>query len=332
MKKLLLVADQKRIQYKAHFIAFEELLLDKFSVDSYCDKSVHNRSFNLLNKSITNYSVVIILFPSIKALIIALYCRIRFVKVYYWYHEPFSGFKSYLVSGNSVGWALFFYLKSFYSDIISLIVNSVRFPSLTSASSYKNNLIKNSDLGIWPLFFSSRVSYNNKCRYLSFLGGLNPDHNIEGFISMVEKNSDLILLYKWKILIATRDFLADFYRIRLINSCVNFEIIDNKPLPENIYNDYYSSSFLIWNAYNRSSQSGVLINGLRHGCIPIINCNTSYFDLLDNCGVDVADIKYVLVMNEEELFKRSEISLDAFKKNFSIIKFQNHILLDLVNV
>ena len=221
--------------------------------------------------------------------------RLFNTKVVYWFHEPFESFVAYRKGGNSYMWIAQFWLKSTYSRIFSMMCNVVYLPSSKSLNIYNGGLISSKRAQILNLFFVKKTFNETRNIVLSYIGGLNGDHNFEGFVNFAIEFED----YFDSVHVYTRDIIKDSDLSRL-KGLSNLRIASGKPLTEIEMERAYNTTRFLWNAYNRSNQSGVLVNGLRFGCIPLINDSTSYIEEVACCSISIEDF-------ENGLFKKANL-------------------------
>lgn len=77
-----------------------------------------------------------------------------------------------------------------------------------------------------------------------------------------------------RFMIATRSSISSLLKEEIFVDAIRkgrIVIHEGRPMTENEINKYYRQSICVWNAYNRSTQSGVLPNALMQGTPVIVN-------------------------------------------------------------
>lgn len=129
-----------------------------------------------------------------------------------------------------------------------------------------------------PLIFPERTDFTKKEKLISYLGTISKDHAFDSFIEMIINNASFLIKNNFKVLVATSSNVDKLYLDKLNSLKINVEIIHSKLISDRDMNSYYSRTFLLWNAYHRSTQSGVLVNAFRHNCIPIFHRNNIKYE------------------------------------------------------
>jgi glycosyltransferase involved in cell wall biosynthesis len=203
---------------------------------------------------------------------LAYYCKKRGIPFFYVLHEPNLSFKSLVLEKQKAP-------KMFAAGVVN---------SLTCLLSYKVLLASREGLGeyekrmkcfnrnydYFPLIFRDRYDFSKdyKREYFSFIGGFSPAHASKEFLQFVEYALKHRLHIKF--LIATRHDIGTKLKVPTLEKGIRMGQIMvqyGRPLTEDEINGYYRRSICVWNAYNRSTQSGVLSNALMQGAPVIVN-------------------------------------------------------------
>jgi len=168
-----------------------------------------------------------------------------------------------------------------------------------------------------PLFFddeSEKLLQLSDKVYFSYIGTIAEDHAFDCYVNFIEsaiKNSwfpDLLFL------IATKSIIPNKQR-SIIESLANSDrisISEGHPLTNEEINVCYNNSVIVWNAYNRSMQSGVLPKAYMFGSAVIGSdqCNNEFLDdhktgVLVNDNRNVFEIKsaiHEIINHRSEFF------------------------------
>lgn len=277
MEKALVVSLSSNIGHFSHVVAYYRLL-EKLGyecvvyvkpeiscflpegIDYICDKVKYNE-----------YRLIVVYSPSKKNL--SLFFKVKLFtecKLIYVYHEPLSTRKSF--RDANVPWLktqkIFLYdianwLMVFWSDHIILSSN-------TAVSNYEKGIYRrlNSHYSYLPLIISDDYTDNykkDKRKYFSYIGTIAEDHAFNEFVSFVQWAITNRKLNNVTFLIATKSHLEQSDSIKEMVESGRLLIQEGRPLSEEEINHYYSSTLVIWNAYNRSTQSSVLVKALVFG-------------------------------------------------------------------
>ena len=218
--------------------------------------------FDWLNLSKSD--VIVIWAPSITAIFLLFFASIRSsaTKVYI-YHEPFTSFHSYRASGFSFFKTLRVYLISLVNKIICSLSNKIILPSTRAYSSiYNSHLMPNRYAKINLMFSDENgPNYINLPRnFISYIGTIAEDHAFDEFFRLMHESISGSLLSRFNFLIASRSQLPEKYLLLADNyvSSGRLTLHIGTSMSNDQINSFYSMSFVVWNAYKRSMQSGVL--------------------------------------------------------------------------
>jgi len=337
----------------SHLIAYYSLLKD-IGYDSHLyinKKFAHLDVDNSYNKiydiSILNYKkfdIVIFLFPSLKNILEIIKFRVlSSSKVIYLFHEPIISYNEFYKSGFNI----FHLIKLFFIDTINKFIiflsSKVILSSKKALNVYKKKYnFLNDKTSLIPLLFDDEnnldsTNIKNKV-YISYVGTIAPDHAFNKFCNYVEFALVNNLFKNFKFLIATGSKLNSDIKLKLqsINHFERLLIVEGKWLSNHEINNYYDTSLLIWNSYDRSTQSGVLPKSfmfstpvLGNNLIPneyIVHKKNGIY-LNDNS--DFSEITAAIKNISENIINFSTNSRKTFLENFFYknfkIKFKNLI-------
>ena len=135
----------------------------------------------------------------------------------------------------------------------------------------------------------SKIDVSNKI-YISYIGTIAEDHAFHKFINFVIYAIDNSLFKDHCFLIATGSNLNNKHdRILEKYKFTNrIKIVQGSYLSNDEINSYYLSSILVWNAYDRTMQSGVLAKAFMFGT-PVISLKKNSNEFVINLvtGIEI---------------------------------------------
>lgn len=300
-ESVTIAALTKRLNYTAFIIAIKQFLLERgFNVKFMLNTDIYPTN-KYESTSFFKNEHLFIIFPFKKMLLFVISRKFIRKKSYYWFHEPFTSFSAYRKSGNSFLWITQFYLKSVYSYFTCFFCDTVFIPSDLAVENYKNSIFFCEKIKFikFPLVFPDRTDFTKKEKLISYLGTISKDHAFDSFIEMIINNASFLIKNNFKVLIATSNNVDKLYLDKLNSLNLNIEIIHSNLISDRDMNSYYSRTFLLWNAYHRSTQSAVLVNAFRHNCIPIFHRDNIKYEY-ENISLIMNSKKYLI---DEDNFK-----------------------------
>jgi len=278
--RAILVSKRFHPGHYSHLLAYSKLLSSEgFQIRFRVHQNYSNLPQSRVRDYIATFSeslslergdIYFIIFPSFAALIELLFVRLLSSSlVIYTLHEPFTSFRSYRDSGFS-------WFKSFRVLVISIVshaicsmAHKVILPSEKAYSCYLNaqrnnpsSLFKLRCAKINLVFEDESTGMpsllSRDC--ISYIGTIAEDHAFDQFLSLINACISGNHLPCCKFLIATRSSIPGKYH-HLIQSCVSsgrLIVYSGVPLSNHKINTLFRQSLVVWNAYARSMQSGVL--------------------------------------------------------------------------
>lgn len=274
-KKCLIVSLKFHAGHWSHIMATNSILKELgYDCDLYVNKEFSrqrdaidlNFCDDLSIFKYKSYDNVIVLFPNIKNLWVL--CKFKFfgnVRVLYMFHEPIDNYFSFYRSGFNLIQIIKLFFVNQINKFTVYISTHILLPSKTSFAIYSRDYsYLNQNFVLIPLFFedefnSSEIKSTEKI-FISYIGSIASDHAFRkycDYIIYAIKNN----LFQDKIfLIATSNKIEYNLKNKLLDLGynVNLKIIEGSWLTNEQINFYYKNSAVIWNAYDRSTQSGVL--------------------------------------------------------------------------
>lgn len=260
-------------------------------------------------------SLSIFLFPSLHNITQSLYLKLfTKSKIIYLYHEPLEHIKSYLLY-HSILETCIIILKNIISLFTVILSDAILLPSKKSFNLYEHNhyTYLNKHYFYFPLLYPDYIHTNtNYTRtYFSYIGGICKDHAFDEYLSFILKaiEEKFLLNDGIKFCIATRNKLnINDTRIAKALESGRLVIQQGRHLTNEEISDYYSKSYVIWNAYNRTNQSGVLANSFMFGTPALV--------MKSNLSEFIKNHIEVLALNSNKDYQEITIALKEIITNF----------------
>jgi hypothetical protein len=217
----------------------------------------------------------VVWFPSLSVvfnlLLVRLFTRATTV---YIYHEPYTSFASYRHSGFGIRKALRVKAIAMISCTICFFSRKIILPSSRAFDAVEIAIHKPERYAKINLMYAdesddSRPSPERSS--ISYIGTIAEDHAFDEFVYLMKACIDDQLLETHNFMIATRSRVPAKYNA-VITECLSsgrLVLQSGTPMTNKNINLSYSQSFVVWNAYKRSMQSGVLPKAYMFGT-PVI--------------------------------------------------------------
>ncbi len=212
-------------------------------------------------------------FPSLKNIgeIIKLKYKYK-SKIAYVFHEPFDSVKNYRNGGFSWSKIAKVYLINLVNIFTIILSDAVILPSDKAYELYKKNYKKfNSNFHKMPLLFDDESNVADKAipkHYISYVGTIAEDHAFDKFLEFYIFACKHKKLEEFTFQIATKSSMSPEL-IDKLKGIGTIKIQEGRPLTNKEINEAYANSFVIWNAYNRTMQSGVLPKAFMFGALVV---------------------------------------------------------------
>ena len=192
------------------------------------------------------------------------------VKIVYVYHEPWHMSFQYFLSEGIMGTAKALAAHRLTVPVLRLS-STVILESRFGMRMYEQADARyNRNYAYFPQIYDDDANVGlfdlvQRKRYFSFLGTLCRSHGFDQYfefmLSALERGAD------WRFLIASRNPLPPHLEkdARFQQNRSKVEIRCGRPLTNDEMNECYAESFCVWNAYRRSTQSGVLPKAMMFG-------------------------------------------------------------------
>jgi hypothetical protein len=269
-------------------------------------------------KELKSVELAIFWFPSFRNITEIIRLRMQYNStIAYVFHEPFDSIKNYYNSGFSVTKILKICLINLINILVILLSHKIILPSSKALNLYKKKYhFINKNFTLIPLIFddeaSNLIKINHK-KYISYIGTIAADHAFDSYINFIESSIKNGWFLELSFLIATKNIIPTKEK-KLLEpylSSGRIFIVEGNPMTNEEINGYYNDSLMVWNAYNRSMQSGILPKAYMFGAAIIgsFQCENEFIEN-HKTGVLVEDNKNVIeiknaiteILDKKELF------------------------------
>lgn len=233
----------------------------------------------------------------------------------YVFHEPIDSFKPFKDAGFSWKYIMKLRLANLYSAAMTYLPNHIILSSKEAIKHYSNSsLYRRNAYTYIPLIFDDEYSdlYKAKRRlYFSYIGTIAADHSFQEYLDFVSYAIKENKCKNVKFLIATK---SHFDVPKEILASDRVVIQKGRPMTNEEINTYYASTFCVWNAYARTTQSGVLAKSFMFGTPALVlkrNCNEFVHDGIEIRAIEDNANKQEIASAIEEVIR----NFDHYSKN-----------------
>lgn len=262
--------------------------------------------------------IAVFWFPSLRNIMEILRLRFKYnSKIIYIYHEPFDSIRNYYNSGFRFKKILKICLINIVNIPVILLSHRIVMPSKASFALYEKKYAHlNNNYSYMPLLFDDEVrgaTQGNHKKFISYIGTVAADHAFDRFVDFV----DAAIRNNWfpgfQYLVATSSVIPTREKSILEPHITSGQVAisEGHPMSTREINNYFSASLLVWNAYNRSMQSGVLPKAYMFGAAVIVlarNANEFIDDrrtgVLINDNNDLNEIRKAIetIVEQKDLY------------------------------
>lgn len=290
MKKISLVVSLNfNPGHVSHLVAsyrqMEELGYDSiyYVNDSFSSFLPPNERFVTESKgNAPKANVVIFLFPSQKNILEIWRQKKHGAKIIYIFHEPLAPMKVYRKAGFSYKYLAKLWVINQISRLTVKWSDAILLPSNKAVELYRTNSLYNNDnYHYLPLMYDDERKdelTQMERQYFSYIGTIAADHSYCEYLTFAKHAINENKLPGIKFLIATKNNVVRDSEMEKLLKSGRLEVIDGHPLTNDEINKCYASSYLVWNAYERTTQSGVLAKSFMFGTpVIVLRKNLSEF-------------------------------------------------------
>jgi len=225
-------------------------------------------------------------FPSLKNLSDMVRLRLLYgTKIAYVLHEPVESVQSYRKAGFGRARTAIIMLKQMVNYITVLLSHKVILPSAKANATFERNYLhlRKPHL-LLPLLFDDEAGHllaKADRRFISYIGTIAEDHAFDEFVQFALLAMEGHWFPGLTFLIATRSHLPLACQEALEShiQAGSMVVQQGRPMDNDSINQFYNGSIVIWNAYRRSMQSGVLPKAFMFGTPLVVsdgNANEFY--------------------------------------------------------
>jgi hypothetical protein len=281
----------------SHLVASYRLLADS----GYAPHLYVHRSFNAMDvegefrkinrpgelRGLGTVDVAVFWFPSLRNVLEILRLRLRFgTKVVYVNHEPWDSFASYRASGFGLRQIAKVWLISLVNLSVILLSSGVVLPSSGAYALYRQKFAwLNRNYRRIPLLFDDeeKGGTDHGREFVSYVGTVAADHAFDRFVEFVDAAVTNEWLPGLRFLIATRSEIPERERAILARHLPSGRVVvvEGRPMSNQEINGHFQRSLVVWNAYHRSMQSGILPKAYMFGA-PVVTLRRNGGEFVDD--------------------------------------------------
>lgn len=234
-------------------------------------------------------------------------------RIVYVLHEPYMGFRE-LIKDGSYWWkqGAACVLNDWICRQSDKVVLSSKYAA-KNCRKYMRGAYKKHVM--FPLIFEDEMAAEKEKRqYFSMASAYGESKASDEFLNFVKKSAGRNDI---KFLIATRTDISARISDPVLKKMIDsgrLIVQQGRPLTEDEMNTAYRTSIATWNAYKRSTQSGVLAHAFMQGS-PVIATHVGSFDeyVVDGkTGTFIRDYSYLEIFNA---YKRMEGNIETISSN-----------------
>ena len=185
-----------------------------------------------------------------------------------------------------------------------------------------------------PLLFEDealQIRPSEQKKWVGYIGTIAVDHAFDRFLNFVEAAIEGNWLSNYSFVIASASKIPEEYdqRVFALAKTGRLHVVCGRPLGTAEINSYYDGCMVVWNAYNRSTQSGVMPKAYMFGSA-VLSAKSSATEFVDDLATgrilssnqDILEIKSAI---EEILNRGSEYSKACREKFLEVFFYKNSI-------
>lgn len=230
-------------------------------------------------------------------------------KILYIFHEPIYSFKEYRESGYTRFQVMLERCKNWIGALSVLLSDAVLLPSKKALDNYeRSSLYKKSNYYYLPLMYDDERNVTHKGlerRYFSYIGTVATDHSFNEYLDFVELAVKNSMIPDIDFLIATK---SEFELPEILRNSPRVVVCKGHPMSDDEINKHYASTYIIWNAYERLTQSGVLAKSFMFGTPAIV--------LRKNLSEFTEDGKEVIAIDDNRSVQQIKCAIDTIVNGF----------------
>lgn len=254
-------------------------------------------------------NVAVFLFPSHKNILLIRSLKQQGAQIIYIFHEPLAPMKVYRKAGFSYKYLAKLWAINRISSLTVKWSDVVLLPSKKAVEYYDANpLYKNGNAHYLPLLYDDErtIEQAQKQReYFGYIGTVAADHSFCEYLNFVIWAINNNRLPHLNFLIATK---SEFEVPKALVNSPRIVIQKGRPLSDEEINEFYASTYIVWNAYARTTQSGVLAKSFMFGTPAIV--------LQKNLSEFTENDKEVVAIDDNTSFEQIEDAVMRIMESF----------------
>lgn len=351
--KALIVSLKFNPGHFSHLIANYKLL-EELGYTSYLyvnpefNKFDEQNNYSKINKfaeldSYQDIGVIVFWFPSFRNITEIIKARFSTkAKIIYFFHEPFESISAYRKAGFKIAKIFKIIAATIVNNVTAMLSDEVILPSSKAFNIYqKRYAFFNRSYHCMPLLFDDEAEHikleESSKKYISYIGTVAADHAFTNFVDFAVKYLEGNLP-EYNFLIATSSIIPPTEKAKLTKYLTGnrIKIFEGRPMKNEEINNHYLKSIVIWNAYNRTMQSGVLPKAYMFGAAVLaLRKNDNDFVIDQTTGIIIDDNKdffeikqavgHILARKEMYFCNSRDKFLSTFYYKKHILEFNNII-------
>ena len=281
--------------------------------------------------SLQKIDISIIYTPSLFNFVVIVYLRIlRRSNVYFYFHEPFDTIRSYKDSGFSMSRICMMFCIDFTNKLCCLASSFILLGSDRSLEVYmRKYLVYNRNFQKLPLIYPDKdISKNiiQKKKYISYIGTVASDHAFDNFFNFLISAVKDSKLRNFSFLIATSSTLptSKIKTLKKYDVYNQVKLVHGTYMDDDFINNCYAESMMVWNAYLRGMQSGVLARSFMFATPVLVyrkNINEYVRDKVNSYFItdlnDIDQFKHAIMFCFENIAFLTTNARDTFDSTFN---------------
>jgi hypothetical protein len=267
--------------------------------------------------NLSSGDLCVLWFPSLTAIFELIVVRLlSLTTIVYVYHEPYTSFASYRAAGFSRFKAIKVTGISLVNRILCGLSHKIILPSERAYNALPAARGNPERFAKLNLLFSDEAQpeqITKKRSFISYIGTIAEDHAFEEFVNLMHTSISNERLFPHKFLIATRSKIPERLSLLVEYGIKSGRLLvqSGTPMSNEMINNFYSKSYVVWNAYKRSMQSGVLPKAYMFGT-PVLMSESNKSEYFQE-GV------HGILISDRYGFDEFENGILKMQKNWGII-------------
>jgi hypothetical protein len=306
-----------------------------------------NGDFDTISPAITlekpgSVDVVVFWFPSVRNIFEITRFRLFYKsRIIYIYHEPFDSIVNYHRSGFGIRKILKICMINLVNIPVILLSTRVVLPSAKAMELYRRKYtLLNRNYSMMPLLFDDEAgsSFSKEGKtYFSYIGTIAADHAFDRFVQFVDHAVVHNLLPELTFIVATRNEIPARERKILEQHMAEGRVVvhSGQPMTNEAINGFFRKSLVVWNAYHRSMQSGVLPKAYMFGA-PVVALSGNVNEFFENhrTGIAISDNNNVAEIGRavKEIMENKDFYIDNCRNKFLTTFYYKNSINDFMDL